>query len=191
MLSSDVSYSSIITQLLKLYYICSEFPRCSHFEEAGSAEELPALEVELESGGGVWHVEFADFFDGLLEASWVFPELAGFAVEQDAAGHDEAPGNPGEILVKDEALQRRLQDRDLVGEVSFEGAEFLDVLVVLDEAWHMALVKVRQVRCDQEFDVDSSFSRWTIKVWELSLVNLVFWSGFHCVIDAGFLDVPS
>jgi hypothetical protein len=170
---------------------CSEFPHFSDFEEAGSAEELPALEVELESGGGVWHVEFADFFDGLLEASWVFPELASFAVEQDAACHDEAPGDPGEILVKDEALQRRLQDRNLVGEVSFERTEFLDVLVVLDEAWHVILVKVRQVRRDQEFDVDGSFFCWTIKVWELSLINLVFWSGLHSVIDAGLLDVPS
>jgi len=84
----------------------------------------------------------------LLETSWVFPELAGFAVEQDAAGHDEAPGNPGEILVEDEALELSFEDRELVGEVSFERVKFLDVLVVLDEDWQMAFVKVCQVRRD-------------------------------------------
>lgn len=120
----------------------------SDFEEAWSSKELAAFEVELESSCGVWHVEFADFFDGLLETSWVFPELAGFAVEQDATGHDEAPGNPGEILVEDEALELRLQDRHLMSKVSFQGTEFLDVLVVLDQGWHVAFVEVCQVRRD-------------------------------------------
>ena len=174
-----------------IYYICSNLSQFSDFEEAWSAKELPAFGVELESGCSVWHVEFADFFDGLLKASWVFPELAGFAVEQDAAGHDEAPGNPGEILVEDEALELRFEDWELVGEVSFEGAEFLDVLVVLDESWHVAFVEVCQVSRDQEVEIDCSFFWWTVKVWKFGLVNIVFWSSFHSIVDASLLDVPS
>ena len=163
----------------------------SDFEEAWSAKELSAFGVEFESGGGVWHVEFANLFDGLLKASRVFPELAGFAVEQDATGHDEAPGNPGQILVENEALELRFEDRELVGEVSFKGAEFLDVLVVLNKGWHVSFVKVCQVRRDQEVKIDSSFFCWTVKVWEFGFVNIVFWSSFHSVVDASFLNIPS
>jgi len=93
--------------------------------------------------------------------------------------------------VEDKTLELRFEDRDLDGEVSFEGAEFLDVLVVLNEGCHVTFVKVCQVSRDQEVEVDSSFFCWTVKVWEFGLVNLIFWSSFHSVVNACFLNVPS
>ena len=87
--------------MFRLSFICSEFQNFSYFEEERSTEEFLALKVELESGGGVWDIELIDFIDEQLEASQIFPELAGFAIEQDDTGHHEASYNLDEILVKD------------------------------------------------------------------------------------------